>query len=66
MFCHNYHRRVALWHLERLGEARAAAANLLKLEPGFRVSTYLERSPSAEFAIGRSIADTLERAGIPK
>ncbi len=57
---------VALWHLERLGEARAAAANLLKLEPGFRVSTYLERSPSAEFAIGRSIADTLERAGIPK
>jgi adenylate cyclase len=57
---------VALWHLGREEEARARAADVLKLEPGFTVSTFLQRSPSAPFAIGRFIADTLEQAGVPR
>jgi len=57
---------VALWHLERQDEARARAAEVLRLEPAFTVTKYLERSPSAPFPIGRFIASTLEQAGIPK
>jgi len=57
---------VSLWHLERTVEARQTAAQILMLEPGFKVSTFLERSPSAPFEIGRVIAETLEKAGIPK
>jgi class 3 adenylate cyclase/TolB-like protein len=57
---------VALWQLGRRDEARAAAAEVLKLDPAFRISTFLERSPGAQFEIGRFIANTLEQAGIPK
>ena len=55
----------ALWRLGREEEARARAQELLRLDPEFRVSTFLERSPSASFAIGRAVADALEHAGIP-
>jgi len=55
-----------LWRLGREEEARTRAQELLKLDPGFRVSTFLERSPSAAFAGGRQVAQALELAGVPK
>jgi tetratricopeptide (TPR) repeat protein len=55
----------ALWHLERQDEARVVAADLLRMDPGFRVSTYLEKSPTGQYALGRSVASALVGAGIP-
>jgi len=55
-----------LWRLGREEEARQRAQELLKLDPGFRVSTFLERSPSAAFEGGRRVAQALELAGVPK
>jgi adenylate cyclase len=55
----------ALWHLERHEEARKVASELSRIDPGFRVSSYLERSPTAPYALGRSVASALEGAGIP-
>lgn len=56
---------VALWYLDRVEEARATAADLLKLDPNFRVSTFTERSPSAPYENGRRVAKALAGAGIP-
>lgn len=51
--------------LDDLVQARLAAKRLMVLEPGFTVDTFLRRSPSAEFQVGRVFAHALERAGIP-
>jgi TolB-like protein/tetratricopeptide (TPR) repeat protein len=48
----------------RIESAKASAGELLKLEPGFTVSGFLRRSPSAEFEIGRRCAEALRLAGI--
>jgi class 3 adenylate cyclase/tetratricopeptide (TPR) repeat protein len=56
----------ALWRLGRAEEARARAQELLRLDPEFRVSTFLERSPSAAFDGGRRVAQALELAGVPR
>ena len=56
----------ALWRLGREEEARARAQELLRLDPEFRVSTFLERSPSASFDGGRRVAQALELAGVPR
>ncbi|RVU35764.1 adenylate/guanylate cyclase domain-containing protein [Hwanghaeella grinnelliae] len=48
-------------------ERRAArtAEELLRLEPGFTVSGWKQRSPSAAFPIGSEWADALKGAGLP-
>jgi adenylate cyclase len=52
---------IALAHLRREAEAREAAAGLLKLEPGFRIS---------EWPAGRRLPqiyiDGLRKAGLPE
>ena len=57
---------VALWNLGRQEEARAAVSELLRLDPGFRVSTFMDRSPSADFPIGKRVALALKSAGVPE
>lgn len=57
---------VALWNLGREDDARSRARELLELDPQFRISTFIERSPSAAFRIGRSVAQALELAGVPR
>ena len=51
--------------LERMEEAQGVVQRLLTLEPEFSVERFLARSPSADFAIGRTFADALVRAGVP-
>lgn len=53
------------WYLGREEEARRAAADLMHLDPAFRVSTFRERSPAAGFKTGESVARALEGAGVP-
>jgi len=55
----------ALWNLGREDEARAIAGDLLRIDPGFKVSTFLERSPTAPFSLGKTVASALRGAGIP-
>jgi TolB-like protein/Flp pilus assembly protein TadD len=55
----------ALWHLDRQEEARTIAADLMRIDPGFRVGSYLEKSPTAPYALGKSVASALQGAGIP-
>ena len=38
---------------------------LLRLEPGFSVARYLERSPGAPYKSGRDVASALAEAGVP-
>jgi adenylate cyclase len=55
----------ALWYLDRPEEARAAAKELMRLEPAFSVSGFLGRSPSAGFENGKRVARALGEAGVP-
>lgn len=53
----------------RLGRREAAARSvreLLALEPGFTVRTWLDRAPAAAFPVGRAFAETLRAAGVPE
>lgn len=59
-------KAVAEVRLGRLEEARATAAELLRLQPGLTVSGWLRNSPSASFWIGRDAAQALQEAGIPE
>lgn len=56
---------VSLWELGREEEARAAASELMLMEPELTKSAYLKRSPNADFAVGKRIADVLHLAGVP-
>ncbi|MDM0048190.1 adenylate/guanylate cyclase domain-containing protein [Variovorax sp. J22R115] len=56
----------ALWQLGREEEARKWARELLKIDPTFKVSTYLERSPAAPFKLARTVASAMQSAGIPR
>jgi hypothetical protein len=51
--------------LGRTAEAQAIASDLLRIDPGFKVRTFLERSPTAPYALGQTVAMALEGAGIP-
>ncbi len=51
--------------LDRMVDARSIINSLLALEPGFTVSRFLQRSPSADYPIGRRFADALARGGVP-
>ncbi len=60
--------RVMITALSRMGraeEARRHAIELLKLEPGFTVARYLERSPGAPYKLGQDVAAALVESGIP-
>jgi adenylate cyclase len=56
---------IAYAMLDRMEDARRVAQRLMALEPGFRVESFLARSPSSDYAIGRTFADALARAGVP-
>jgi adenylate cyclase len=58
-------RIIALVKLGRLQEARVAAAALLKVAPGFRVSDHAGRSPFKTDALWREWIDCLRCAGLP-
>ena len=45
---------------------QATARELMRLDPTFTVSKFLERSPSAAFDIGQVCARALRGAGIPE
>ena len=47
-------------------DAKKTVLDLLKLEPGFTVSHFLRRSPSAKFPIGKLYANALRDAGLPE
>jgi adenylate cyclase len=55
----------ASWHLGLGEQARDYVKQHMKLDPTFRVSTYLERSPSAGYEFGKRIATALVEAGAP-
>jgi len=55
----------ASWNLGLVEQARDYVNQHIKLDPTFRVSTYLERSPSAGYEFGKRIAKALEGAGAP-
>lgn len=58
-------KTVAHMRLDQPEKARAAAQELLRLQPSLRIGSWLESSPSADFEIGRRIAEDLRAAGVP-
>jgi TolB-like protein/Flp pilus assembly protein TadD len=64
-----YPRRVhaaALALAGRLGEARAAGAALVAIEPGFTVDSFVTRIPLRATQANRLLFDGLRRAGLPE
>jgi adenylate cyclase len=57
---------VAQWHLGHHEAAREAARELLKLEPSFTVTGWIERSPSSAYGIGKEWAETFREIGLPE
>ena len=58
-------KAVAEWRLGREAEARETVAELMRLAPGFTLSTYAARSPNAGSRVGAEIVDVLRRCGAP-
>jgi len=56
---------IAYSMMGRTDEARAIVERLLTLEPEFTVRRFLARAPGADFAVGKSFAQALARAGVP-
>jgi adenylate cyclase len=56
----------AFWQLGREDEARATVSDLLRIDPAFKVSTFLERSPTAPYKLGKTVAFALKSAGVPQ
>ena len=56
---------VSLTLLDRLEEARVAAAQLLRGDPEFTVKSYMSTHPCADYEIGRQVEKALRMAGIP-
>jgi adenylate cyclase len=57
---------IAYAMLDRMEEAHQMSRRIQALEPSFTVDTFLARSPSADFPIGRTFGEALARAGIPR
>lgn len=55
----------AQWRLGQHDAARRTAAELLTLEPGFTVSAWLSRTPSASYKLGKEFSEVLRSVGIP-
>jgi len=56
---------VALHHLDRGDELRAAGAKLIKVNPDFTVERYLSTHPAGNYLFGRKAAAAFRAAGIP-
>ena len=50
----------------RLADARETVAQLLKLDPGFTLTGFSERSPTSKFAHGKDLVAALRLAGVPE
>ncbi|WP_076449816.1 winged helix-turn-helix domain-containing tetratricopeptide repeat protein [Roseivivax lentus] len=50
---------------DQMEDARRTAAELMRLHPGMRVSSWLKNSPSSGYELGRSAAEKLKLSGIP-
>ncbi len=50
----------------KIEAARETVSELMRLQPGLRVKTWLKSSPSAEFRTGRVFAQALLDAGVPE
>jgi class 3 adenylate cyclase/tetratricopeptide (TPR) repeat protein len=59
-------KAVAEWNLGRQAEARRTGEELRALEPNLTVRNWLERSPSADYKIGREFAEALRAIGVPE
>ena len=55
----------ALHFAGRAGEAQDVGKALLERQPDFTISDYMKRHPSAEFPMGRMMAEALRAAKIP-
>jgi len=53
------------WQCGRHEDARITVGELMKVEPMLTVSTWLERSPSNAYPMGKVCADALRNAGVP-
>ena len=65
---HTSSHRVKVVVLDLLGrheEARDGARQLLRLEPGLTIKSYLRNHPAADYPTGRIWADALRRSGVP-
>ncbi|WP_193174052.1 hypothetical protein [Nisaea nitritireducens] len=58
-------KTIAQHRLGRFDEARLTADELMRIEPRFRVSSYLAEHPAGAFATGRDWASALKEAGVP-
>lgn len=56
---------IALWHLGAADDARAAARELMRIDPSFRVASFIARSPSTGYENGSRAARALAQAGLP-
>jgi TolB-like protein/Tfp pilus assembly protein PilF len=56
---------VAQWQLGQREAARKTLGELLRLEPNMTVDTWLERSPSASYYIGKEWAQIFRQIGVP-
>lgn len=56
---------IAQSELGRIEEAEGTVRELLTLDPGLTVSSYLARSPAGDNEVRRRYADALHRAGLP-
>jgi predicted Zn-dependent protease len=52
--------------LGRMDEARAAAAEVMRIEPGFCVSTEMQRLPFVDGKDAERYAEDLQKAGLPE
>ena len=47
-------------------EGREMAKEMLKIDPSLTISTYMNRTPSADYEVGKRCADALRLVGIPE
>jgi adenylate cyclase len=57
---------IAQAQLDRIEEAQQTVRDLLKIEPAFTVTKYLETHPSSAFETGKVWSRALSRAGVPE
>jgi adenylate cyclase len=55
----------AEWRLGRHAAARETTQELLRIDPGFRLSNYLATAAAARFEIGKEVAQALKDSGAP-
>ena len=57
---------ISQWQLGRHDDAHKTVAELLRLEPALTVKSWLARSPSSAYEIGKLCARALKGAGVPE